>query len=100
MKNEFSLIPLIIILILVGCEGPILNENRNRNRNPVKLQDNGDYLYSFKVTDCKVNVDAKTCALETIKQRNLIPANCKSLRVLKAGWAEYGEAWAEFNCEE
>lgn len=88
---------IFMLLLLSGCEGPLVNQNQN----PVKLLDNGNFIYDFKYADyCREIVDAKICALETIKQNNLTPSNCKNLQVLKAGWSQNGGGWAEFHCEE
>lgn len=92
----------VLIILLVGCGEPLLNKNINRN--PVKLQGDGDYIYDYDyeiyTSYCRAIADVKMCASETLKRRGLIPANCKSLHVLKAGWAQNGGGWAEFRCEQ
>jgi hypothetical protein len=90
----------ILIILLAGCEVPLLNKNINRN--PVKLQDDGSYIYDYDyeiyTSYCRAIADEKVCASETLKLRDLIPANCKNFHILKAGWAQNGGGWAKFYC--
>lgn len=64
-----------MILLLAGCEGPILNENHS----PVLLQGNGDYIYNFKYSDdCLTDEQIKACAEIQLKNRKLIPSECSN----------------------
>ena len=87
---------IFVMFILVACTSdPILNENHS----PVKLQDNGDFIYDFKYSDGCVGDAVKQCALKSMQEKNLVPPSCNNVKILKGGKTENGWAWATFRCE-
>jgi hypothetical protein len=83
-----------LFILQTGCTEPLLNPHHS----PVKQLGNGEYSYDFKYSkDCVVD-DIKACTLKSMQEKNLVPADCREIRLLKGGYAQGGWAWATFTC--
>ena len=84
-----------LVLLLNGCS------ELNLNSNPVKLLDNGDYIYDFKYSDNCLSDDCiKVSAKKKLELLGLVPYQCKNgIDVYHANGPNNGWVYVKFRCK-